>query len=85
MRVGGPSRTGPMSRFSGFIGFHRALTRFPWIRLAYASRRRPFVLLDPATSAPTFIVPLAEFVLIISEPPILRLSTLLEELDGQTP
>ena len=32
-----------------------------------------------------FIIPLADFVLIISEPPTLRLTTLLEESDGETP
>ena len=71
--------------YESLFGFHRALTRFKWIRRAAASRGRPFVLLDPATRAPSFIVPLAEFVLIISEPLTLRLTTLLEESDGETP
>lgn len=42
-----------------------------------------FVLPDPATNGPVFIVPLAESVLIISEPPTLPLSPLLEESGGQ--
>ena len=44
-----------------------------------------FVLWDPATRALTFVIPMPESVLMISEPPTLHLSPLLEEADGQEP